>query len=263
MPVNYQLKNLRRLFGEVSFLRPAGDSPAVPLGKVARVTRWTTSDPPQKRSKSLGGTPRAFFSEQPPRSIRNKAVSSQLYSIHLIEKQKMRLYYGAIRDSKFKKYVEEAANTRHNVDAHLIRLLEGRLDTFLYRTSFVKTPAQARQWIYHGHVLVNGDEVNVKSFRMRPGDIVTIAEHHHEHALRACMENAQMRQGFGCGASWIVSHADVAGMLPWMEIDRVGLSAVMVRYPTDDEARSMTRAALFPFIRDANLKPLAAMRAYR
>lgn len=268
MPVNYQLKNLRRLFGEGTFLRPAtGEGLPQATGKIARVTRRLVAakdaDSQPKRTKLLGGVPRAFFGEQPPRSVRNKAVAAQLNTIHLFEKQKMRLYYGAMRDAKFKKYVQEATGTRYNTDAHLIRLLELRLDTFLYRTGFVKTPSQARQWIYHEHVLVNNDVVSVKSYRMRPGDVMSIASHHVENAFLAATDCAQMRQSFGCGASWIVSRNDPAGMLPWMEIDRVGLSAILVRHPTDEEARSMTRAALFPYIRDANLNPHAAMRAYR
>lgn len=268
MPVNYQLKNLRRLFGESTFLRPAsGEGLPSATGKVARVTSRLIAakdaDSQPKRTKPPGGVPRAFFTEQLPRSVRNKAVAGQLNTIHLFEKQKMRLYYGAMRDSKFKKYVQEAAATRFNTDAQLVRLLELRLDTFLYRTGFVKTPGQARQWIYHGHVLVNNDVTSVKSFRMRPGDVMSIAPHHLENAYLAAVDCAEMRQSFGCGASWIVSRNDPAGMLPWVQIDRVGLSAILVRHPTDEEARSMTRAALFPYVRDANLNPHAAMRAYR
>ena len=76
-------------------------------------------------------------------------------------------------------------------------------------------------------------------------------------------ETARMRRSFGCGASWIVSRHDVSGMLPWMEVDRSGLSAILVREPSNEELRSMTKAALFPYVRDANLNPHAAMRSYR
>lgn len=277
MPIDYKLRNLRRLFGEASFFRPSQIEGAPPArGKVARVARMAAmrnekqddsstsrTGRESKRVKQPGGVPRAFFTEQPPRSVKNKAVSGQLNVVHLFEKQKMKMYYGAMRDGKFKKYVDEAKSKRFNTDAVLLRLLELRLDTFLYRTGFVKTPNQGRQWIFHNLVLINGKRVNIKSYQVRPGDMLTLKECHMERAMQICYEVAEMRSSFGCNASWIVSRPDAAGMLPWMEIDRAGLSAILVREPTDDEARSMARAALFPYIRDANMNPHLAMRAYR
>lgn len=270
MPVDYKVRNLRRLFGLQNFLQPAPrQTQSLRSAQPAAAPDSQHSAKPDqqpaksKKSAAPGGLPRAFFSEQPPRAIRSKAVSGQLYSVHLIEKQKMKVYYGAMSDKKFKKYVEEAKAKRYNTDAQLLRLLELRLDTFLYRTGFVQTPSQARQWICHNQICVNGRPINIKSLRLQPGDIVTIRDRHVAHALNASKQVASMRQKLGCGASWILSSADPAGMLPWMEIDRTGLAAALVRQPTDDEARSMARATLFPFIRDANMNPHAAMRAYR
>lgn len=217
----------------------------------------------ERRKKPTGGIPRAFFSEQPPRSVRNKSIGGQLFITHLFEKQKMKVYYGAMGDQKFKRYVDEAKSCRRNTDAMLLRLLELRLDTFLYRTGFVQTPMQGRQWIHHNQILVNGHPVNIKSNRLRPGDVVSVRDRHMDHAFKASCEVAKLRAKLGVGSSWILSSSDPAGMLPWMEIDRSGLAAVLVREPTDEEARAMTRAALFPYIRDANLDPHAAMRAYR
>lgn len=270
MPIDYKIRNLRRLFGESSFLKPS-QSDAAPngWGKVGRYLRPQESADGKetarrtRRTRGSGGVPRAFFSQEPPRSIRSKPVGGQLNVIHLFEKQKMKLYYGCIRDGKFKKYVDEAKSKRFNTDAVLLRLLELRLDTFLYRTGFPITPAQARQWIHHNRILINGQVVNIKSFRMKPGDEMTIKDRHMENVMKVAKESANMRRSFGCGASWIVSRPDPVGMLPWMEIDRTGLAAVLVREPTDDEARLMARAALFPFVRDANMNPHAAMRAYR
>lgn len=276
MPVDYRLRNLRRLFGASNFLRatqPEGNSAAksAARGSARGATAASSADEGkdetsakrERRTKASGGVPRAFFSDQPPRPIRNKAAGGQLFTVHLFEKQKMKLYYGAMGDDRFKRYVEEAKSRRRNTDAELLRLLELRLDTFLYRTGFIQTPPQGRQWIHHGKVLVNGRRMTIKSSRLRPGDVVSIRDHHMENALKSAREVADLRSKFGVGASWILSSPNPAGMLPWMEIDRVGLSAVLVREPTDEEARSMTRAALFPYIRDANLNPHAAMRAYR
>lgn len=276
MPVDYKLRNLRRLFGEGSFLRIIENGKALPrikksglpspvLSKSKNEKESESSEDKQKKrtNRPSGGVPRAFFNEQPPRVVKGKAVGGQLSVIHLFEKQKMKLYYGAMRDEKFKKYVDEAQSRRYNTDAELMRLLELRLDTFLYRTGFPKSPMQGRQWIFHNKILINGESVNIKSFRMQPGDLMTITDEHMEHAFIASTESAEARKRFNCGMSWITTRMDSAGMVPWMEIDRKGLSAILVRQPTDEEVRSMTRAALFPFIRDANMNPHAAMRSYR
>lgn len=281
MPIDYKLKTLRRLFGAHSFFR-------IPKQNVEGMSAVGAADglrdiidrsgsgadgeqedrKEQKKSSSRpqktgGGTPRAFFSESAPRSIRNKAVSGQLNIVHLFEKQKMRVYYGAMRDSKFKKYVEEAKRKRFNTDAALIRLLELRLDTLLYRTSFAKTPCQVRQWIAHGRIRVNGERLDIRSAQLFPGDVISIQEKYADHAIETAQEIATLRKQLGIGASWIVTSAAPEGFVPWLEIDRVGLSAALVRLPTDDEARAMQNATLFPYIRDAKLNPHAAMRAYR
>lgn len=276
MPVDYKLRSLRRLFGEANFLRPVQTEASLTSFSTLRTTTDaptaepdTSSDgkeePPSRvrRSKAPGGVPRYIFSEQPPRALRNKPAGAQLFTVYLFEKQKMKLYYGALRDYQFKKYVDMAKKKRFNTDAELLRMLELRLDTMLYRSGFVKTPSQGRQWIFHGKVFVNGKRMTMKSTTMRVGDVITFDNVHMEKVLMATRETAEMRERFGCGASWILSSAHPAGMLPWMEIDRTGLAAALVREPSDEEIRAMARAALFPFVRDANLNPHAAMRAYR
>lgn len=286
MPIDYKIRNLRRLFGEATFLRPQTNDLSQVTGKMAKhyarkvfqetkTGNVASSDggTPRQKPRSIGsgsavrntggGIPRAFFSESAPRSIRNKAVSSQLFTTHLFEKQKMKLYYGCMRDDQFRRYVARARSKRQDVDAELLRLLELRLDTVLYRTAFVKTPAQARHWIHKGALRVNAQKVNMKSFSVTPGDLIAVADDWAERAFVAAEEAGECRKMFGCGASWIVSRNDPAGMIPWLEIDRAGLTALVVRNPTNDEMRAMTNAALFPFIRDANLNPHAAMRAYR
>lgn len=278
MPVDYKLRNLRRLFGEANFLRPVqtGSIPAsLATSRPSPTANASTSGPTNlfaakeepssnaRRSKAPGGVPRYIFSEQPPRAVRNKAAGGQLFTVYLFEKQKLKLYYGALRDYQFKAYVDRAKSKHYNTDAELLRMLELRLDTMLYRSGFVKTPPQARQWIFHGKVLVNGRRTVVKSTKMRAGDVITFDEGHVEKVLVAAREAAEMRERFGCGASWILSSAHPAGMLPWMEIDREGLSAALVREPSNEEVRAMARAAFLPYVRDANLNPHAAMRAYR
>lgn len=291
MPVDYKLKSLRRVFGEASFLKRldsgtassksrqsrtpsstsgsafgsdwAGSGTGAPKEGSDQAAKEEEAPTTRRKAKPQGGVPRAFYSGQPPRAIRNKAVASQLYTVHLYEKQKMKIYYGAMRDDQFRHYVKRAKAKRFNTDAELLRLLEMRLDTVLYRTGFVKSPMQARQWIFHRQVELNGRKVDVKSCELTPGDVISVRDDFIQRAYETQAEAAELRKQFGIGASWIVGRSDAAGMLPWMEIDRIGLSAALVRAPTHEELRSLKRAVLIPFIRDANLNPHAAMRAYR
>lgn len=291
MPIEYKLRALRRLFGAHSFFKPPrpmdkGPAMLAPPASVSaasaesdmyidfseredRAGQERTRSPAQRpRSSSRqgggpGGVPRAFFQGVPPRSVKNKAVAGQLNIVHLFEKQKMRLYYGAMRDGRFKGYVDEARCARFNTDAELMRLLEMRLDTMLYRTGFVQTPAQARQWICHNQILINGATLNIKSARLRAGDVLSIRDRFVERALDASERAAADREKLGAGASWMPATGAAEGLLPWLVVDRPGLAAVVTRPPDNDEARALCNAALFPFIRDAQLNPNAAMRAYR
>lgn len=290
MPVDFKLRSLRRAFGEPSFLKrlDTKTSAKVSLRSRARKAEAEASgardssenagndfpgrpqggrnemtDPSRNKPKPMGGLPRLFYDEQPPRSIRNKSVASQMYTVHLLEKQKMKIYYGAMSDTKFRHYVMQAKAKRFNTDAALLRLLELRLDTVLYRTGFVKTPMQARQWIFHHQIEVNGRITDAKSCALTPGDVIGVRDRFMPHAFLAQAEAADMRKLYGVGASWLVGRSDDAGMVPWMEIDRIGLSAALVRNPTTAEMRCLQRATLFPYIRDANMNPHAAMRSYR
>lgn len=97
------------------------------------------------------------------------------YGRQLREKQKVKRMYGLI-ERQFKKYVDQALNTKGNSVNKLFELLETRLDNTVYRLGFAATRAQARQMVSHRHILVNGKKVNVPSFRVRPEDTVTVSE---------------------------------------------------------------------------------------
>lgn len=291
MPVEYKLKTLRRLFGERSMFQHVVQKctkprsgptkrtdPATKATAAAEAVAEVYSEVPDQSQSSesssraalkpranrpTGGVPKAFFHGTTPRAIRNKAVAGQLVNIHLMEKQKMRVYYGAIRDSIFRKYVLAAKKERFNVDAALIRQLETRLDTLLYRTGFVETPRQARQWILHNKILVNGMHLNKRGAQLQAGDTIEVEDGFVERAAESAVKVAAFREREGVGETWTPATGAAEGLLPWLVIDRPSLSAVLVRPPSVDESRAMCRAALYPYVRDAQLNPHAAMRAYR
>ena len=98
------------------------------------------------------------------------------FGVQLHAKQKLKGYYGNINEKQFRKVYEEAVRRRGDTGENLIGLLESRLDAVVYRSKFVLTVFQARQFINHGHVLVNGKRVTIPSYRLRVGDVVQVRE---------------------------------------------------------------------------------------
>jgi small subunit ribosomal protein S4 len=98
------------------------------------------------------------------------------FGVQLAAKQKMKGYYGNIGERQFRRYYEEASRRRGDTGERLIELLERRLDAVVYRAKFVPTVFAARQFVNHGHILVNGKRVNIPSYQVRDGDVVQIKE---------------------------------------------------------------------------------------
>lgn len=98
------------------------------------------------------------------------------YGTQLFAKQKLRGYYGNIGEKHFHRIYQEAVRLRGDTVENMIRLLESRLDTVVYRLKFVPTVFAARQFVNHGHVLVNGQRVNISSYRVKPGDVISMRE---------------------------------------------------------------------------------------
>jgi small subunit ribosomal protein S4 len=105
------------------------------------------------------------------------------FGLQLRAKQKLKGYYGNITEKQFVRIYTEAARRKGNTSENLIALLESRLDAVVYRAKFVPTPFAARQFVNHGHVLVNGKRVNIASYRVKPGDVVQVRERSRSMAL--------------------------------------------------------------------------------
>ena len=105
------------------------------------------------------------------------------FGLQLRAKQKLKGYYGNLTEKQFSKTYEEAARRKGNTAENLVGLLESRLDAVVYRAKFVPTPFAARQFVNHGHVLVNGKRVNIPSYRVKPGDVVSVRERSRNMAL--------------------------------------------------------------------------------
>jgi small subunit ribosomal protein S4 len=95
------------------------------------------------------------------------------YGVQLREKQKVKRIYGVLED-QFRRYFESADRTRGITGETLLQLLERRFDNVIYRLGLATSRAQARQLVRHGHFLVNGKKVDIPSYSLRAGDVVTV-----------------------------------------------------------------------------------------
>lgn len=97
------------------------------------------------------------------------------YGIQLREKQKARRYYGVL-ESQFEKYFEMASKKKGITGENLLQILESRLDNVIYRLGLGSSRAEARQLVRHGHFTVNGKKVNIPSYLISEGDIISVRE---------------------------------------------------------------------------------------
>ena len=97
------------------------------------------------------------------------------YGVQLREKQKVRRIYGVL-EKQFRNYYKSAAKTKGNTGENLLTLLETRLDNVVYRMGFGSTRAESRQLVSHNAILVNGQKVNIPSYNVQVGDVVSLRE---------------------------------------------------------------------------------------
>jgi small subunit ribosomal protein S4 len=108
-----------------------------------------------------------------PNQKKQQKSSFSDYKIRLFEKQKLRYNYG-LTERQLRRYVREARRKKGSTGFFLMQLLEMRLDTVIFRLGLASTIPAARQFVSHGHILINGKKINVPSFQCRPNDVITI-----------------------------------------------------------------------------------------
>ena len=106
---------------------------------------------------------------------RRKAKISD-FGLQLRAKQKLKGYYGDLTEKQFRRIYAEAERLKGDTGENLIGLLERRLDAVVYRAKFVVTMFAARQFVNHGHVTVNGQRVNIPSYRVKEGDVIEVRD---------------------------------------------------------------------------------------
>lgn len=148
----------------------------------------------------------------------SRARKQSEYGLQLREKQKCRRAYG-ILESQFRKYYDMAANMRGVTGENMLCLLERRLDNVAYRLGFGSSRPMARQLVNHGHILVDGKKVNIASYLVKPGQVISIKSGSRDiEVLKDLREQ---------GASKPVP--------TWLELDAENLSGKVATMPTRED----------------------------
>ena len=138
------------------------------------------TQPVVKRAKALGVTPASlgYTGKSKIDTIRNPKAQVRRkqseYGMQLNEKQKVKFIYGVL-EKQFRGYYKKAKAMPGITGENLMRILESRLDSVVFRLGFAKTRKEARQIVTHGHIQVNGKRVDIPSYRVKAGDLVSVA----------------------------------------------------------------------------------------
>ena len=125
------------------------------------------------------------------------------YALHLNEKQKIRLTY-LLSEKQFAKYYNEAARRKGVTGTLLLQLLESRLDNVLFKAGFGITRKQSRQIVNHGHILVNDKKVDVPSYLLKAGDVITVRSKSVDFVKKQVIEMIDMP----CAPAWLTIDKD-------------------------------------------------------
>ena len=173
-------------------------------------------EPILKKCKALGISPLvmgvAKESIRNPHAHQRKKLSE--YGLQLKEKQKLKFIYG-VGEKPFRHYFELACKQEGVVGENLVVLLESRLDNVVFRMGLATTRRESRQLTTHGHFLVNGKRVDIPSYRIKAGDVISLSE--------KSKESPRFKE--------IVETTEGRLVPEWLDVDKEKLSAKVVRMP--------------------------------
>ena len=177
-------------------------------------------DPILKRCRYLGISPSVVginkSSNRNPNANSRRKVSE--YGVQLKEKQKLKFIYGVL-EKPFHHYFEIASKMEGQAGNNLITVLESRLDSVIYRMGYALTRRDARQIATHGHFLVNGRRVDIPSYRVKAGDVITLRD-----KSKSSAKFKDIAEQTGGRVSPL-----------WLEMNKEQFSAKIVRMPTIED----------------------------
>lgn len=138
------------------------------------------------------------------------------FAMRLQEKQKLRMNYG-LTERQLSRVMVEARSGQGNTTSSIVRLLESRLDNLVFRAGFARSIAGARQLVNHGHILVDGRKLDIASYRVKPGQTISVRERSRNlTAIETSLANP------------------LPFPTPWLEVDAANKSAKLTQLPEDD-----------------------------
>lgn len=140
------------------------------------------------------------------------------YGLQLKEKQKMKYIYGVL-ERQFRNYFEKATHMKGKTGDNLVKLLEQRLDNVVYRMGFAPTRRSARQLVTHGHFKVNNQKVNIPSYQVKAGEVISVREKSKQLDI---IHNAMKR-------------VKDASMYSWLSLDKAAVAGTFLRVPEREE----------------------------
>ena len=177
--------------------------------------------PVAKRCKALGISPAAmgYYKKETARNSANQSRRKKSeYAMQLQEKQKVKFVYGVL-EKQFRGYYEKAERMPGKAGDNLLIQLERRLDNVVFRLGYAATRREARQMVNHGHFTVNGKKVNIPSYQVKPGMVITLKD------------SSRSIDRFKNNLEDNAAHA-----IPrWMEFDAANMTGKIVAMPTRED----------------------------
>ncbi len=177
-------------------------------------------EPILKRCKYLGISPMvmgvAKETKRDPNANKRRKVSE--YGLQLKEKQKLRFIYGVL-EKQFHHYFEIAQKMEGQAGTNLITILESRLDNVVFRMGLSMTRRESRQLVVHGHFLVNGKRVDIPSYRVKVGDVISLKEN--------SKKSVKFKQ--------IIETTAGRTTPTWLDVDKENQTAKVIRMPVKED----------------------------
>jgi len=187
------------------------------LGPKAKLSRREGTDLFLKSARRAIGD-KAKFDTKPGQHGRTSGQRTSDFGVQLREKQKVKRMYGVL-ERQFRRYFAEAERRKGSTGVNLLTLLESRLDNVVYRMGFGSTRAEARQLVSHKSIAVNGETVNIASYLVKAGDVITVRE----------KAKKQLR------IQDSLKLAESIGLPAWVQVDASKLEGIFKKTPDRDE----------------------------
>lgn len=178
-----------------------------------------SKDPVYKKARALGISPAYLgYTGESNRTLPRRRAKLSEYGMQQREKQKAKFIYG-VSEKQFRGYYEAASKMKGQTGEQLIILCERRLDNIAFRSGLARTRREARQIVTHGHLTVNGKQVDIPSYKIEEGDVIEVREKSRSSQLFKAIKETNA----------------TFGVVEWLTSDIENLKVTVDRFPTRED----------------------------